>query len=83
MPTFDPYDLATYTGRRFAFHDHGNASFFGMGPWRLADGEDGKGPNGLAIALKFVPVADGFAHSQWVTVWPADVRATFATDEEN
>jgi hypothetical protein len=81
-PAFDPYDVATYAGRRFTFVDHANASFFGMGPWRLADGETGKSPAGLAIALTFVPVADRFAYSQWVVVWPADVRATFAIDEE-
>lgn len=82
MIPFDRYDLTSYAGRTFTFREHGNASFLGRGPWRLADGETGTSPGGGSCALRFEPVPEeGFSYSPVVFVWAADVPETFHVHE--
>lgn len=82
---FNAYDLASYAGKRFAFRDHGHASFFGMGPWVIAEDDLTSWPTSPAggfRSLVFRPAEGGFSYVPQVFVWPADVNDTFLVDEE-
>ncbi len=79
---FHHLDLHSYIGRRFRFRDHADASFFGIGPWVLRDGETGRAANGCgSIALTFVPAPGGFSYSGMVIVWPQDVTKYFDVED--
>lgn len=48
----------------YAFTDHGNASYFGVGPWVIADEQPN--PNHVRI------VPTGFAYTDYVDVYKDD-----------
>lgn len=78
---FDRFDLSTYAGRLFRFKRHEDASFHGVGPWVLAEGETGRSGGG-SCAVRFVPAPGGFAYSQSVIVWPSEVPEYFDVTDD-
>lgn len=67
----DVFNSKSLVGYRFIFKDHGNASYYGIGPWKLNE------PNSSYTRYEFIPVENGFSYTPYVVVWPEDIRETF------